>query len=173
MTSSLELAINALSDPSTSTADAFRTLLVVSRRIGAPNLTGWLNAELNGYPPETEAPDYRSAKALPIELHFDGPMQSSTKMHLSPGDLPAELGASLASYALRDPIAELEALAAGDRNPQMPLPPMWGELYRHFIEQDKVPRPTMMILNRAALPIPSTYLRGTIDRSRQQPSTLP
>lgn len=164
MTSSLELAIKALSDPATLTADAFRSLLVVARRMGAADLSGWLSAELHGYAPYADVPEYRSATSLPIELHFDGPMQSRTKMRVSPGDLPAELGAGLSTHSLRMPIAELEALASGDEDPRMPLPPAWVELYRHFIGQGQVPYPSMMILNKAALMVPSTYLRGIIDR---------
>ncbi len=164
MNTALELAINALSDPNTSTADAFRTLIVVARRMGADDLSQWLNAELNGYQAETDVPEYRSATALPIELHFDGPMQSWQKVHVSPHDLPEQLGGSLSKFALRVPIAELEALAAGEENARMPLPPVWVETYRHFMEEGQVPYPSMMILNKAALTMPATYLRGTIDR---------
>jgi hypothetical protein len=97
--------------------------------MGADDLSQWLSAELNGYPPEAGVPEYRSATTLPIELHFDGPMQSWQKVHVSPDDLPEQLGGSLSKYALRVPIAELEALAAGDKDPQMPLPPVWVELF--------------------------------------------
>lgn len=164
MTSSLELAINALSDPQTSTPDAFRSLLVVARRMGASDLGEWLSGELNGYSAGAEVPEYRSATSLPIELHFDGPMQSWRKMHVSPSDLPAQLGENLASFALRVPIAELEALASGEDDPQMQLPPRWVELYRYYMSKGQVPYPEMMVLNKAAIAMPATYLRGTIDR---------
>jgi hypothetical protein len=162
--SSLEIAIAALSDPQASTAGAFRTLYVVARRMSAEDLTAWLSAELNGYPADLGVPEYRSAKSLPIQLHFDGPMQSWQKMSVSPQDLPNELGGSLTNHSLRDPIAELEALCSGEQDPQMALPMMWVEMYRSFIDQNRVPRPEMMVLNKAALVIPTTYLRGTIDR---------
>jgi hypothetical protein len=164
VTTALELAINALSEPKTSVADAFRALVVVSRRLGADDLSRWLHAELHGYTEEMDVAEYRNATALPIELHFDGPMRTWQKMHLSPNDLPEELGHSLSKYALRAPIAELEALVAGNEDPQMPLPPSWVELYRHFMEKGQVPHPSMMILNRAALTMPATYLSGIIDR---------
>lgn len=51
MTTALEAAIDALSDPSVTMPDALRRLLVVSRRIGAEELTAWLRGELNGYAP--------------------------------------------------------------------------------------------------------------------------
>lgn len=162
--SSLEIAINALSAPQVAPADALRTLYVVARRMRADDLTAWLYAELNGYSADAGVPEYRSAKSLPIQLHFDGPMQSWQKMSVSPGDLPDALSTSLTDYSLRDPIAELEGLCAGERDPQMALPMMWVEMYRHFIGENRVPRPEMMVLNKAALVIPSTYLRGKIDR---------
>lgn len=89
MTTALEMAIEALSDPSVTLPDALRRLLVVSRRIGADDLSDWVRGELNGYPLDGELPTYRAGKHLPIKLRFDGPMQSSATRLVTAGPVPA------------------------------------------------------------------------------------
>ena len=76
MPTALEQAIASLSDPQTTLADALRRLLVVSRRIGADDLTKWIRSELDGYATSGEAPEYRQAKGLSVTVRFDGPMNS-------------------------------------------------------------------------------------------------
>ena len=174
MTDALETAISSLSTPNISLPAALRGLLVVSRRIGSDELTRWLRYELTGYDKQDEGadgnapdlPSYRS-RGWPIRLGFDGPMQSLDSLTLAPGDLPAKLAEySAAAGGLWQPIAELEALAESSDDPQLQLPPGWIALCREAIGRGEVPHPAMFILNRAAIVIPRTHLRGVLDQIR-------
>ena len=138
----------------------------MARRMGAADLTAWLRAELDGYAKEAELPDYRWATGLPIRLVFDGPFQSRQSYDVSARDIPEQLGNGLSQMGLREPIAELEALASGEENPRSELPSVWLELYRHYISEGKAPHVEGMILNRASVIIPKTHLLGAIDRIR-------
>lgn len=164
MPTALETAIDALSDPDVAAADALRRLLVVSRRIGADGLTEWLRGELSGFAVGDVVPAYRTGSHLPIKLRFDGPMGSADTMTLSPRELPPELTDGMERLAFREPVAELEALSQGERDPEMPLPMQWVALYRHFVEQGSVPHIEWMILNKASIGMPSTHLKGILDR---------
>jgi hypothetical protein len=70
MTTAMERAVDALSDPSVGLPDALRALLVVSRRIEATELTTWLRGELDGYGPATAVPAYREGGNLPVHFHL-------------------------------------------------------------------------------------------------------
>lgn len=164
VSNSLSRAIDALSTPGIDLPDALRGLLVVSRRLQAEDLTAWLRAELDGYPDERPTPPYRTAEQLPIELYFDGPMRSSDSMRVTGADLPEDVGAPLREQSMRQPAAELAALSAGDGEPGSDLPPMWIHLYREHIKTGNIPHFPMMVLNRARIVLPRTYLRGILDR---------
>jgi hypothetical protein len=56
MPTALESAVDALSDPNVAVADALRRLLVVSRRIGAGDLSRWLMGELSGFGADEGSP---------------------------------------------------------------------------------------------------------------------
>jgi hypothetical protein len=163
---SLARAIEGLSTPGVDLPDALRGLYVVSRRMQAEDLTAWLRAELDGYPNGRPTPPYRTADGLPIELHFDGPMRSSDSMRVTGADLPENVGAALRSRSMREPAAELAALAAADGDPASDLPPAWIHLYREHIETGNIPHFPMMVLNRARLLMPRTYLLGILDRAK-------
>lgn len=160
----LEIAVSALSDPDVAVPDALRRLLVVSRRIGADDLTDWLRGELNGYPADVEVPTYRKGDRLPVKLQFDGPMGMSATRFVSPSELPDQLAGVGKAADLREPVAELEALTAGNVDPQLTLPMAWISRYRRLAEEGKTPRIEMMVLNHAGIAIPRTHLNGILDR---------
>ena len=166
MSHSLARAIEGLSTPGVDLPDALRQLYVVGRRMRADDLTAWLRAELNGYPDDRPTPAYRTADGLPIELHFDGPMRSSDSMRVTGADLPHDVGSALRSRSMREPAAELAALAAGQGDPGSDLPPAWIHLYRECIKTGNIPHFPMMVLNRARLLMPRTYLLGILDRAK-------
>lgn len=173
VTDALETAISSLAAPDVSLPSALRGLLVVSRRIGAEELTRWLRYELNGYyqpgegadSTEPDLPSYRGGE-WPVRLGFDGPMRSEDSLTLGESELPNQLTGFSAASGLRQPIAELEALAAGSSDPQRQLPMAWIALCREAIERGEVPHPPMFVLNRAAIVIPRTYLQGILDQIR-------
>lgn len=166
MASALERAVDSLSDPDVSIADALRRLLVVSHRISAEDLSAWIKAELDGYSDGQDVPEYRQIGYLPVTLRFDGYGGSSDTLSVSPGELPSHLSSAFADGALRQPVAELDALceATAESEPRMKLPIAWVMAYRQLAEQDRVPHYPMMILNDASLALPRTHLRGILDR---------
>lgn len=164
MSTALENAVDALSDPKVAVGDSLRRLLVVSRRINAAELSSWLLGELSGFSISDEVPVYRSGAHLPLKLQFDGPMGSSTTMTLTRKELPSQLTRGMEVLAFREPVAELEALSQGKRDPELALPVRWVALYRHLVSEGRVPSVEMMVLNRAAVGMPRTHLTGILDR---------
>ncbi|HNV42485.1 MAG TPA: hypothetical protein PLX68_05995 [Dermatophilaceae bacterium] len=162
----MERAIDALSDPGVSTADALRRLLVVARRIGAVDLATWIKRELDGYSDQEEVPEYRDGSGLPIAIRFDGYGGASSTRRMSAQDLPSELNMVLDTFTMSMPLAELEALAGGggDGDPQRQLPNVWLHRYRELAAENRVPHMPMFTANHAAVVVPRTYLRGLLDR---------
>lgn len=166
MLTALEAAVHALSDPAVALPDALRRLLVVSRRIQADDLTNWLRGELNGFSGSEMVPDYRQGQHLPIRLHFDGPMHSSTALTVTAAELPSDLASVMDGIAFREPVAELQELASGSDDPQLQLPMAWIEIYRKFATSRTVPSIEMFVLNGATIVTPQTHLKGVLDRIR-------
>ena len=164
--SETERAIDSLSNPEVSIADALRQLLVVARRIGADDVLIWLRSELEGYKDDATVPDYRDGSSFPITVRFDGPMRSWETLQISASELPADLRAVLNKFSLGMPVAEMEALANadGEGTPRLPLPMRWVMLYREAVEQRTVPGLSFHVANEAYISIPKTYLAGPLDR---------
>ncbi len=165
MATALERAVEALSDPSASTADALRGLLVVSRRISADDLSTWIKSELDGYRADQEVPAYRRGDSLPISIRFDGYGGSQVTRRLSQRELPDELVITNGVH-LRQPVAELAALCAGDheQEPQVQLPLLWLATFRRLADENRVPHMPMMVADHAAVLAPRTHLLGILDR---------
>ncbi len=161
MPTALENAIDALSDPAVSLPDALRRLLVVSRRIGADELTTWLRCELNGYAGAADVPTYRAGEFLPIELRFDGYAGASVSRSVTAAELPQELSEVMKHVNFRQPVAELDALSLSNADPQLPLPLAWLACYRRLAEERKVPLMEMMIVNHASVVMPRTRRLST------------
>jgi hypothetical protein len=164
MPTALERSVDALSDPSVALPDALRSLLVVSRRINASELTAWLRAELDGYEVGNPVPIYREGSHMPLELRFDGPMGMSDTMGIQRSELPSSLQNGLENLHFRDPLAELLELSTAERDPAMQLPMGWVNSYRKLAARNEVPHISMMVLNNAAIKVPRTHLRGMLDR---------
>ncbi|TGN31678.1 hypothetical protein [Aeromicrobium chenweiae] len=168
MTTPLAAAIDALSDPQVTLSAALRRLLVVSRRIGADDLTKLIRAELEGYDEATPLPPARQPHGLHVTVRFDGPMGSQEHVHVFAHELPADLAAAVEDVRLVSPVAELEALAFndGDEDPRLGLSHMWIEVYRQYVAQNKVPSISMFVANKAFIRMPRTHMRGVLDRLR-------
>ena len=164
MATALERAVDALSDPEVGLPDALRTLLVVSHRISAEQLSTWLRNELDGYKAGDSIPGYRQGGNLPIDLRFEGPFGSSANHSLYPRELPEVLREAVKDQDLYAPVAELVELSQGDQDPIWSLPVQWVLLYRDLADKRQAPTYDMMQLNHAAVKIPTTHLKGILDR---------
>lgn len=163
MTTPLERAIESLTDPSVQIADALRGLMVVSRRIGADDLSTWVRSELDGYG-NAEVPVYRRGGTLPIVVRFDGMMGRRDSMRLQQADLHEKLHLPPAFTNLRQPVAELAQLCQGDEDPMWQMPLWWLVQYRALVERGEAPHWEYMEPNHAAMVIPRTFLLGVVDR---------
>ncbi|WP_030193842.1 AbiTii domain-containing protein [Terrabacter tumescens] len=162
MTTPLMRAIDALSTPDIRATEALRSLLVVSRRIGNESLTRWVRSELDGYPAQGQVPEYRAASGLPITLTFHGPMGSEASINVTDLELPENL--QLGDAKIRQPLAELEALAASQNDPGSEMPMSWVAMYRSAMGERKVPGYEFMTPNYARRLFPRTLLLGVVDR---------
>lgn len=168
MANAIDRAIDALSDPTLSTEVALRRLLVVAHRIGASELTSWINLELAGYGPQDKCPDYRDGVGLGISVEFAGPFDSAFTRRLSWTDLPEQLGEAKKGITLTQPLAELEALASDKTEgvPHIPMPLAWVELFRRLAEEKRAPRIEYHVVNKAWVEVQRPYLRGILSRIR-------
>lgn len=162
MSTPLNRAIEALSTPGTSGADALRSLLVVARRVGGDDLAQWLRHELDGYPEGSQLPRYRILEGLPITLTWHGFFGSSATTKVSDHEIPEEIRPG--KRHLRQPVAELEALAALETDPSAQLPSSWVMLYRDYFAKGEAPGWEDMVVNYAAQLYPRTVLRGILDQ---------
>lgn len=165
MATALERAVESLSDPDVSIADALRGLLVVARRISADDLSTWIKSELDGYGAEQDVPEYRQIH-LPVSIRFDGFGGSVATLSVAPRELPEHLREAVRDGELRQPVAELDALCdpTSKFEPRISLSMAWVVAYRELAEENRVPHYPMMIANDASLSLPRTHLRGILDR---------
>lgn len=96
--------VNAAIDQNTSVADLLRRALVAARRLGVPELTDWISAELNGYH-TNELPEYRLLRGTPIcEGELGGWMPLEVR--------DPEMYEKMTQARIATSIPELEQLAA-------------------------------------------------------------
>lgn len=164
MTSAIERAVDSLSDPDVALSDCLRTVLVVAKRIGAENLATWINAELDGYSQEDVVPAYRLESNFAVAVVFDGFGGTQETRMFSRLELTDELGAVLDDVALRQPLKELETLAAKSTKLGQPLPMQWVMVFRSEAEANRVPTMLRMTPNDARIEIPHSFLVGLLDR---------
>jgi hypothetical protein len=162
MTTPLSRAIEVLSTPNVRAAEALRSLLVVSKRLEDEALTRWIRSELDGYSSMETVPDYRKPGALPITLTWHGYGGSQGTTTVTDLELPEQL--RIGETPMRQPIAELEELAAGKKDAAAQLPTPWLALYRRAFSEGKAPGYQGMQVNYASQLYPRTMLRGAIDR---------
>lgn len=162
MTTPLSRAIEVLSTPDVRAAEALRSLYVVSKRLEDKALTRWIRSELDGYPAAETVPEYRKPGVLPITLTWHGYGGREATTTVTDLELPEHL--RLGETPMRQPIAELEELAAGKKDAAAQLPSPWLALYRRAFSEGKAPGYPGMQVNYASQLYPRTMLRGVIDR---------
>lgn len=160
----LSRAIDSLSTAGTGGADALRSLLVIAARMKDPQLMQWVRHELDGYPSGVDLPAYRVLGNLEITLRWFGYGGAERPAQVIDLELPQNL--KLGDLHLRNPLAELEALAAADgkKDPVSPIPMFWIAAYRKAWDERKVPGWEGMVVNHAERRLPRTLLTGILDQ---------
>ena len=126
--------VTLLSDKDGSLTDALLKTKVLMHRIGHKELAGWVNDELNGYPSNSDVPDYRT---IPTRLYGNVSNMawrySGTQLPTS--HLPREVRERFCVEKLRESIQVLEQLSKADGSLSTPVAPEWyGRLAKGGIE---------------------------------------
>lgn len=119
MTTNLDL-LRQIQEGSLSTGTPVSELLrrcqVLAARVQLPELGDWVRHELNGYPDDSQLPDYRIMHGI-ARGHFLGPGGSGLRNAVLPaGNLPKEYRDWATKAYIRQPIAMLEQIASGKKN---------------------------------------------------------
>lgn len=146
----LDQIIDGATDDSVSTVNLLRKVQIAATRVGADDVSEWTKRELAGYDDETDLPAYRSTITSVTGL-FTGPFQSQIKQPLPPHpDFIDQF-----TIRMRQPLAELQAFASGDDDPQLNWPAwevkryeeagIFGiESYGLFNAWNSIPRQSLM-----------------------------
>lgn len=162
MPTALERAIDQLSDPAVQLADALRALLVVAKRIDAPELSDWIKHELGGFT-VGDVPSYRRIEGLDVTLSLDGPGGSTQTIRVPFAMLPTDLRLPNEYGDVTISVAQLQSLADSGNAAYKHVPDYWLNRYRTKAEKGEVPSYTFMIVNRARVEIPRANLLAVLD----------
>lgn len=139
---STQRAIDALSDPTIAVDDALRHALIVGTRIQSTSIKEWVDAELFGYPDESEVPAYRrlDQEMLRVDMYFSGYGGREFTHSLGFNDLPSELQIYEGGLMLRQPANSLAKLAASDSETKaaMQVPTKWCGMYNYLSDEGKI-----------------------------------
>ncbi len=100
-------------DSSVPLADTLRLCIAAGARLGAPELTAWARAELNGYSGEAELPEYRVINA-PLLMNYVSGYTQVTGQRVTSSSVPDWFRDKMEIVRLRDPLNTLEKLAASE-----------------------------------------------------------
>jgi len=168
--SRLSKMIDGAADGSESLTSLLRQVKVLGSRIGADELADWATKELLGYGVDDEVPAYRGPLSLPVVgtwAGFGG--RRITNQPISSVGLDEGFRSGLFDRTMREPVAELEALATGDDDPGMMWDPFALTVYeRKVASGEGGARIAMMNLVEARLVLPRTVLVGVLDAVRNQ-----
>jgi hypothetical protein len=142
--------VNMASDPAVSTGDLLRRALVAARRLDAPELVDWIDAELNGYKGR-EIPDYRIIRG---QIMVMNPVRGLIPFRVR----NAEAFELLSRHPEMQSIPELEELGRSD-----------GELGRYFppaVEQRIMQG--MQLPMRPRLCFSTVQVKGIVEKVRNR-----
>jgi len=97
-------------DSSVPLADTLRLCVAVGGRLGAPELIQWATAELNGYRPEDELPEYRKVHA-PLLMNYQHGPTWATGQAVTANLVDEPFRSRMYDVPLREPLHALEATA--------------------------------------------------------------
>lgn len=114
-----------------------RSLLVVARRLHAPELTEWIRAELDGYDSEAPLPAYRGPFPVTVQGTYSGPVGMTATGPVSIVGVPPEYG-WLFEMKLPQSVPTLEAYASSEDQLRSPWDPHHVALFNKWIDEGKV-----------------------------------
>lgn len=159
--------IDEAASGSTSLATLLRNIKVVATRIGATELRRWADQELTGYDATAALPAYRASRSLPVFGTWSGPMGSSLKGQVSPIGVRDEFVKAHFMAPIRQPISELEVLAAADEDPGIQWDPWAVSTYDDMVNrQEGGIGYEFMALVAARMVVPRSMLVGVLDGIR-------
>ena len=162
----LDEIIGGAADDAVSTSNLLRKVQIVAHRVGSAELTSWVKNELNGYEDTSALPNYRKVLTTPVQGNWSGPFGSSASLSVSSAGVPDEHRERLFSTDLKQPIVELEQLAASEQDPGVGWDPYFIGLYNEWISEGRVPHIESMGLISARQIQTRVTIRGVIETSR-------
>lgn len=150
----IELQLAAL-NPDRKVADLLRMALVVARKLGVADFEAWVNAELNGYEPDTECPKYRQLRG---DLKAWDPHQGWISVVFRNSDI-AEI---VAKNPNTQRISELESVLAEGANADGPL------ILNYPAAAEAMLMKSFQIPRRPALHIGRSQIQGLVDAVRNK-----
>jgi hypothetical protein len=162
----LDDIISGATDDAVITSNLLRKVQVVAHRLGATEITAWVQSELNGYEAADALPITRKQILTPVSGTWAGFAGSGATLTLSPGHIPEDMANSLFKVDVRQSIAELEDLAALPADPGSSWDPMEVVAYNGWIEQGLAPGVSMMNLLSARKVLTRAVIRGIVNSAR-------
>lgn len=162
----LDDIISGATDDAVSTSNLLRKVQVVAHRLGATEITAWVQNELNGYEVADALPITRKQITTPVSGTWAGYAGRGATLNLSSGNIPEDMANWLFKVDVRQSIAELEDLAALSEDPGSAWDPMEVVAYNGWIEQGLAPGVSMMNLLSARKVLTRAVIRGIVNSAR-------
>lgn len=163
----LDEIIDGSSDSSVPTSDLLRKAWVVSHRLGATELTEWVDHELNGYQDDNPVPRYRGPFLTPVLAQYSGPGGSGLK-NVSLGEQGVEEWFVNLFFRVTffQSTAVLEDMLRAGQSGGIAWPPKALGLWNDWADKGEVPTFAYMALLDARQQISGPVIRGVIDSVR-------
>jgi len=156
----LDDILDGSTDPSVPAPDLLRKVQIAATRLGATQIVAWAKKELAGYADDDDLPSYRIVDS-PVSGLFTGPLHSRITQPLT---ARPEGWDDAWKACLRQPLIELQALAEGESDAQVP----WIAALVNLYDQSGVYRIEMHNLFSAWKVLTRQSLRGVVDVVRSR-----
>lgn len=142
----------AAMDPAVPVADLLRKALLTAKKLGLNEFETWVSAEMDGYPPGAEIPEYR---------HVSGWVKALNPVR---GWIPVQFAdpsqeALLSRMPMSQPVAELEAITAGADRKGSVMISYGGDIGQRLLQHDP-------LMAGVALQVPVTRVTAILDSVR-------
>ncbi|WP_419707980.1 hypothetical protein [Promicromonospora sp. NFX87] len=168
MASALDRIIDGASDPSVSTANLLRSALAAARRLRADTVRNWVERELAGYDANIERdelPVYRRSTETGVEATWSGYNGATT---LVVHDVSDDFPKAWFLLPFRQPVSELERLAASDQEIGEPWPAQLVLLWNSLAAEGKAAHVEGTSLFSARIMVQKASIVGVLDAIRTE-----